>query len=78
MKKFISLFILMIIALTSYAQSNSVYKIYRTQNYHNQLRLNTMTGEGQQDDSVFMKRKICGHLLCLIHIQVKIGKSNLV
>lgn len=44
MKKFISLFILMIIALTSYAQSNSVYKIYRTQNYHNQLRLNTMTG----------------------------------
>lgn len=48
MKKFISLFILMIIALTSYAQSNSVYKIYRTQNYHNQLRLNTMTGEVQQ------------------------------
>ena len=48
MKKFISLFILMIIALTSYVQSNSVYKIYRTQNYHNQLRLNTMTGEVQQ------------------------------
>ena len=99
MKKFISLFILMIIALTSYAQSNSVYKIYRTQNYHNQLRLNTMTGEVQQiqDDGqswticsareilgdaagrfCLMKRKICGHLLCLIHIQVKIGKSNLV
>ena len=52
MKKFISLFILMIIALTSYAQSNSVYKIYRTQNYHNQLRLNTMTGEVQQIQSV--------------------------
>ena len=48
MKKFIFLFVLMIITLTSFAQSNSVYKMYRTQNYHNQLRLNTMTGEVQQ------------------------------
>lgn len=55
MKKFMSLLVLMIIALTSYAQSNSVYKMYRTQNYHNQLRLNTMTGEMQQvqDDGQF-------------------------
>ena len=48
MKKFISALVLMMIALASYAQSNSVYKMYRTQNYHNQLRLNTMTGEVQQ------------------------------
>lgn len=48
MKKFIFIFVLMIITLTSFAQSNSVYKMYRTQNYHNQLRLNTMTGEVQQ------------------------------
>ena len=48
MKKFISILVLMMIALASYAQSNSVYKMYRTQNYHNQLRLNTMTGEVQQ------------------------------
>ena len=48
MKKFISALVLMMIAWASYAQSNSVYKMYRTQNYHNQLRLNTMTGEVQQ------------------------------
>lgn len=48
MKKFISILVLMMIALASYAQSNSIYKMYRTQNYHNQLRLNTMTGEVQQ------------------------------
>ena len=44
MKKYISILALMMIALISYAQSNSVYKMYRTQNYHNQLRLSTMTG----------------------------------
>ena len=48
MKKFISLFVLITITLTLHAQSNSVYKMYQTQNYHNQLRLNTMTGEVQQ------------------------------
>ena len=48
MKKFISALVLMMIAWASYAQSNSVYKMYRTQNYHNQLRLNTMTGEVYQ------------------------------
>ena len=41
MKKFIALFALMVITLASYAQ---VYKMYNTRNYHNQLRLNTMTG----------------------------------
>ena len=45
MKKFIALFALMVITLESYAQ---VYKMYNTRNYHNQLRLNTMTGEVQQ------------------------------
>ena len=45
MKKFIALFALMVITLASYAQ---VYKMYNTRNYHNQLRLNTMTGEVQQ------------------------------
>lgn len=45
MKKFIASFALMVITLASYAQ---VYKMYSTRNYHNQLRLNTMTGEVQQ------------------------------
>ncbi len=45
MKKLIVSLVLMIMALTSYAQ---VYKMYRTQNYHNQLRLNTITGEVKQ------------------------------
>lgn len=45
MKKLFVLFALMVIAFTSYAQ---VYKMYKTRNYHNQLRLNTMTGEVQQ------------------------------
>lgn len=45
MKKLFVLFALMVIASTSYAQ---VYKMYKTRNYHNQLRLNTMTGEVQQ------------------------------
>ena len=42
MKKLIVSFALMVITLASYAQ---VYKMYSTRNYHNQLRLNTMTGE---------------------------------
>ena len=45
MKKLFVLLAFMVIAATSYAQ---VYKMYKTQNYHNQLRLNTMTGEVQQ------------------------------
>ena len=64
MKKFIALFALMVITLASYAQ---VYKMYNTRNYHNQLRLNTMTGEVQEKYQgirkvgfVFMKHKICG------------------
>ena len=36
MKKLFVLFALMVIAFTSYAQ---VYKMYKTRNYHNQLRL---------------------------------------
>ena len=42
MKKLIVSFALMVITLASYAQ---VYKMYSTRNYHNQLRLNTMTGD---------------------------------
>ncbi len=45
MKKLIVSLVLMIMSLTSYAQ---VYKMYKTQNYHNQLRLNTITGEVKQ------------------------------
>ena len=45
MRKLIALLVFMVIAATSYAQ---IYKVYKTQNYHNQLRLNTMTGEVQQ------------------------------
>ena len=45
MKKAILFLVSMFITIVSCAQSNSVYKMYRTQNYHNQLRLNTMTGE---------------------------------
>lgn len=45
MRKLIVSFAFMVITLTSYAQ---VYKMYKTQNYHNQLRLNTMTSEVQQ------------------------------
>ena len=48
MKKYISISILIIIALTSFAQNNSIYKVYQTKNYHNQLLLNTMTGEVRQ------------------------------
>ena len=39
MRKLIALLVFMVIAATSYAQ---IYKVYKTQNYHNQLRLNTM------------------------------------
>ena len=42
MKKLFVLLAFMVIASTSYAQ---IYKMYKTQNYHNQLRLNTMTGK---------------------------------
>ena len=71
MKKLFVLFALMVIAFTSYAQ---VYKMYKTRNYHNQLRLNTMTGEVQQIQDDGQSWEICS----LIHIQVRIGKSSLV
>ena len=35
MRKLIALLVFMVIAATSYAQ---IYKVYKTQNYHNQLR----------------------------------------
>lgn len=46
----------MVIAFTSYAQ---VYKMYKTRNYHNQLRLNTMTGEVQQIQDDGQSWEIC-------------------
>ena len=36
------------VVLGASAQSSSGYKMYKTRNYHNQLRLNTKTGEVQQ------------------------------
>ena len=65
MKKLIVSFALMVITLASYAQ---VYKMYSTRNYHNQLRLNTMTGEVQQiqDDGqswiICSAREIYSHM----------------
>ena len=56
MKKLFVLFALMVIAFTSYAQ---VYKMYKTRNYHNQLRLNTMTGEVQQIQDDGQSWEIC-------------------
>ena len=56
MKKLFVLFALMVIAFTSYAQ---VYKMYKTRNYHNQLRLNTMTGEIQQIQDDGQSWEIC-------------------
>ncbi len=45
MKKAILFLVSIFITIVSFAQNNPVYKMYRTQNYHNQLRLNTKTGE---------------------------------
>ncbi len=46
----------MVITFTPSAQ---VYKMYNTQNYHNQLRLNTMTGEVQQIQDDGQSWEIC-------------------
>ena len=56
MKKLFVLLAFMVIAATSYAQ---VYKMYKTQNYHNQLRLNTMTGEVQQIQDDGQSWEVC-------------------
>lgn len=45
MKRIVIIFTLIMIVFTSYAQ---VYKMYKTRNIHNQLLLNTMTGEVKQ------------------------------
>ena len=45
MKKLISIIVFMFVALAVNAQT---YKFYQTDNYHNQLRLNTKTGEVYQ------------------------------
>ena len=56
MKKLIVSCALMVITLVSYAQT---YKMYSTRNYHNQLRLNTMTGEVQQIQDDGQSWEIC-------------------
>lgn len=55
-KKFIISLSLLLIVLASHAQ---VYKMYQTQNYHNQLRLNTMTGEVKQIQNDGQSWDIC-------------------
>ena len=45
MKRLIFLFVLCFVTLMSFSQT---YKLYRTQNYHNQLKLNTATGKVEQ------------------------------
>lgn len=57
MKKFVVLFMVFFIASVSYAQ---VYRLYKTKNYHNQLRLNTMTGEVMQIQDDGQSWTICG------------------
>ena len=48
LKRLILVLFFVNVALVSSAQSSSIYKMYKTRNYHNQLRLNTKTGEVQQ------------------------------
>lgn len=48
MKRLTLLLLFVFATLISFAQSYPAYKMYRTQNYHNQLRLNTKTGEVRQ------------------------------
>ena len=45
MKRLFLTLVLVFVSLVSYAQT---YKFYQTQNYHNKLRLNTITGEVYQ------------------------------
>lgn len=56
MKKLIVSCALMVITLVSYAQT---LQMYSTRNYHNQLRLNTMTGEVQQIQDDGQSWEIC-------------------
>lgn len=56
MKRVLLLFVLQLFFLTMYSQ---VYKLYNTKNYHNQLRLNTMTGEVQQIQDDGQSWQIC-------------------
>ena len=56
MRKLFVLLAFIVVAATSYAQ---VYKMYKTQNYHNRLRLNTMTGEVQQIQDDGQSWEVC-------------------
>ena len=56
MKK-ILLFLLCFLPLLAFGQT---YKMYQTRNYHNQLRLNTATGEILQIQDDGQSWKICG------------------
>ena len=50
------LFLLCLLPILVNAQT---YKMYKTQNYHNQLRLNTKTGEVQQIQDDGQSWEIC-------------------
>ena len=48
MKRFLKLFVLMVCLFESLIVSAQTYEFFHTKNYHNQLRLNTLTGEVYQ------------------------------
>lgn len=55
MRKIAALLFLCFMSISLFTQT---YKMYQTRNYHNQLRLNTATGEvlQVQDDGLSLKR----------------------
>lgn len=51
--------VLFLLCLLPTFVNGQTYKMYRTQNYHNQLRLNTKTGEVQQIQDDGQSWEIC-------------------
>ena len=51
--------ILFMLCLLPTLANGQTYKMYKTQNYHNQLRLNTKTGEVQQIQDDGQSWEIC-------------------
>lgn len=56
MRKIVALLVLCFMPICLFAQT---YKMYQTRNYHNQLRLNTATGEVLQVQDDGQSWKIC-------------------
>lgn len=73
MRKIAALLFLCFMPISLFAQT---YKMYQTRNYHNQLRLNTATGEVLQVQDDGQSWKICGHSSCWIVLQEDLGKCN--